>query len=59
MKITRSRIRELRVERTVHLSRTTDTSIDRIAEMVGYSDDATSRTLLRKRLGAGVKALRG
>ena len=48
-----------RVERAAHLLRTTDTSVDRIAEIVGYADGATLRTLLRRRLGKGVREIRG
>lgn len=49
---------ELRVERAVHLLKTGDMGIDRIAAEVGYADGATLRTLLRRRLGRGVRELR-
>jgi transcriptional regulator GlxA family with amidase domain len=49
---------DLRVERAVHLLQTSDDSIDRIATAVGYSDGATLSTLLRRKLGRGIRELR-
>jgi transcriptional regulator GlxA family with amidase domain len=48
----------LRVERAVHLLKTTQASVDEVASRVGYADGATLRALLRKRLNAGVREIR-
>jgi transcriptional regulator GlxA family with amidase domain len=50
---------DLRVERAVHLLQSSKDSIEQIATKVGYSDGVTLRTLLRKKLGRGVKDIRG
>ncbi|MFJ5295592.1 GlxA family transcriptional regulator [Pseudomonas sp. NPDC088368] len=49
---------DMRVERAQHLVRTTNMDIEAIAAEVGYVDGATLRTLLRKRLGRGVREMR-
>jgi transcriptional regulator GlxA family with amidase domain len=51
-------VQRVRIERAVHLLRTTDAGVDDIASRVGYADGATLRLLLRRRLGAGVRELR-
>jgi transcriptional regulator GlxA family with amidase domain len=48
----------LRVERAVHLLKTGRASVDEVAARVGYADGATLRTLLRRRLNAGVREIR-
>jgi transcriptional regulator GlxA family with amidase domain len=49
---------DLRVERAVHLLQSSNQSIDQIANKVGYADGVTLRTLLRKKIGRGVKEIR-
>jgi len=50
---------DLRIERAVHLLETSQASVDQIAEEVGYAEGVTLRVLLRKKLGRGVREIRG
>jgi transcriptional regulator GlxA family with amidase domain len=53
-----SYFQDLRVERAVHLLQTSNASVDRVASQVGYSEGVTLRTLLRRKLGRGIRDLR-
>ena len=53
-----SYFQSLRIERAVHLLKTTERSVDEVAEQVGYADGATLRSLLRSRLNLGVREIR-
>jgi transcriptional regulator GlxA family with amidase domain len=53
-----SYFQSLRVERAVHLLKTTRASLQEVAAKVGYSDGGTLRLLLRRRLNLGVNEIR-
>jgi AraC-like DNA-binding protein len=45
----------LRIERAVHLLKTSKASVEEVGAQVGYMDGGTLRLLLRRRLNLGVK----
>jgi transcriptional regulator GlxA family with amidase domain len=51
-------LQDLRIERAVHLLKMSHASVDQIATEVGYAEGVTLRTLLRRRLGRGVREIR-
>jgi transcriptional regulator GlxA family with amidase domain len=51
-------VQDLRIERAVHLLKTSSISVDEVADQVGYTDAVTLRTLLRRRLGKGIREIR-
>ena len=51
-------VQELRVERAAHLLQSSSADVDSIAAEVGYQSGVTLRTLLRRKLGRGVRELR-
>ena len=53
-----SYFQSLRIERAVHLLKTSSASVDEVAARVGYADGATLRALLRRRLDLGVRQIR-
>jgi transcriptional regulator GlxA family with amidase domain len=53
-----SYLQDLRVERAVHLLRTSSDDIEKIAAAVGYADGVTLRNLIRRKLGRGVRQIR-
>jgi transcriptional regulator GlxA family with amidase domain len=54
-----SYFQDLRIEHAVHRLQTSIASVDAIATEVGYADGVTLRALLRRKLGRGVRELRG
>jgi transcriptional regulator GlxA family with amidase domain len=53
-----SYFQSLRVERAVHLLKTTKATVEEVAAKVGYKDGGTLRLLLRRRLNLGLNEIR-
>jgi transcriptional regulator GlxA family with amidase domain len=53
-----SYFQDLRIERAVHLLRTSSQTVETIATAVGYSDGVALRNLIRRKLGRGVREIR-
>jgi transcriptional regulator GlxA family with amidase domain len=53
-----SYFQDLRVERAVHLLRTSGDDVEKIAAAVGYADGVTLRNLIRRKLGRGIREIR-
>ena len=53
-----SYFQDLRIERAVHLLRTSSDNVEKIAAAVGYADGVALRNLLRRKLGRGVREIR-
>lgn len=53
-----SYFQSLRVQRAVHLLKTSSATLDEIAPRVGYADSATLRVLLRRQLNLGISEIR-
>jgi transcriptional regulator GlxA family with amidase domain len=51
-------VQDLRIERAIHLLRTTDQSLETVSRRVGYEQANTLRTLLRQRTGRTTTSLR-
>jgi transcriptional regulator GlxA family with amidase domain len=51
-------LQDLRIERAVHLLRTSNDDVEKIAAAVGYADGVTLRNLLRRKRGQGVRHIR-
>jgi transcriptional regulator GlxA family with amidase domain len=49
---------DLRIERAVHLLRTSRDTVETIAAAVGYADGVALRNLVRRKLGRGIREIR-
>jgi transcriptional regulator GlxA family with amidase domain len=52
-------VQAIRADQAVHLLQTTDWSVDRVANEVGYAHASTLRAVLREVRGLGVRQIRG
>jgi transcriptional regulator GlxA family with amidase domain len=52
-------VQDVRVQQAVHLLQTRNASVEQVAAQVGYEDGVTLRALLRRKIGRGVRELRG
>ena len=53
-----SYFQDLRIERAVHLLRTSSDTVESIAAAVGYADGVALRNLIRRKLGRGIREIR-
>ncbi len=53
-----SHVQDLRMEKAMHLLKTSKLGVEQIATLVGYADGVTLRTLLRRRLGKGIREIK-
>lgn len=53
-----SYLQDLRIERAVHLLKTSNDDVEKIAAAVGYANGVTLRNLIKRKLGQGMRQIR-